>query len=727
MTPRSCPVNDLYNDVFQAIEDDRLVVPRCRRLAEEIRDLLRDIAWGRAGADHLPAISGLVAELQSASIDAPTQKLAADIADCIDGHRETFVSHVDTHNCANGDCVRLVPAPCQMTCPAGIDVPSYVNLIAMGRDDEAIEVIRKDNPFPWVCGLICTRPCEFMCVRGRIDTPISIKFLKGYAAEKALSDRRYTNPPKAPDKGKKVAVIGAGPGGMSAAYYLSLKGYDVRVLEAQPVAGGMMMVGIPRYRLPREVIDREVAMIEELGAEFLFNVRYGVDVDMDQLRKEGFEAFLFTIGAHKAFKLGIPGENDYPQVGDAIDFLRRVALGDRRRPGDHVVVIGGGNVAIDAARTSLRLGADSVTIAYRRSRNEMPADPEEVEQAEEEGIHMAFLTVPCAVVGNGCVEGLECLRAELKKRPDSDRMTPVPVEGSEFVMPVDAVICAIGQQVDVECVGGVCDLEWTRRKTIHTNSVSMETAIPGVFAAGDAVTGPATVVEAIGGGKRAAEAIDRYFAGIPQPQMPPVPVRRRRTPWLEVPATTKMVIKRPEMPLLNIERRRTTFQQVELGYTENMVREEARRCLRCDICLRCGTCVKICRDKMGIDALRMGYLDFDHPGPTDFRVTEERCILCGACAANCPNEAIRIEDRDGERVLSLCGTILNRQPLVTCRDCGKTLGPARYLDFVRQRTAAVSPLPADRNLCEDCARTATAASHADHAPMGKTTVPGGRL
>ncbi|MFH1982650.1 MAG: FAD-dependent oxidoreductase [Pseudomonadota bacterium] len=724
MKKNTCPVNDLYNDVAQTVESGRLAVPRCRRLAEEVRDLLRDIAWGRGGDDHLPAITHLVADLRIEPTDAPSRMLADDVAGRIDTHRETFVSHVATHNCATGDCVRLVPAPCQMTCPAGIDVPSYVNLIAMGRDDEAIAVIRQDNPFPWVCGLICTRPCEFMCVRGRIDTPISIKFLKGYAAEKALSDRRYINPPKAPDKGKSVAVIGAGPAGMSAAYYLALKGYGVRVIEAQPVAGGMMMVGIPRYRLPREVIDREVAMIASLGVEFCFNSRYGVDVDMDRLREEGFEAFLFTIGAHKAFKLGIPGEEDYPQVLDAIDLLRRVALGDRKHPGGHVVVIGGGNVAIDAARTCLRLGSESVTIAYRRTRNEMPADAEEVEQAEEEGIHMAFLTVPIAVTGNGHVEGLRCLRAELVKKEGSDRMAPVPVDGSDFTLPADAVICAIGQQVDMECVGGVCDMAWTRRRTIQTNSVSMETTIPGVFAAGDAVTGPATVVEAIGGGKRAAEAIDRYFAGIPQPQMPPVPVRRRRTRWLEVPATTKMVIKRPEMPLLNIERRRTTFQQVELGYTENMVREEARRCLRCDVCLRCGTCVRICRDKMGIDALRMGYLDFDHPGSTDFRITEERCILCGACAANCPNDAIRIEDRDGERILSLCGTILNRQPLVICRDCGKTLGPARYLDFVRKRTAAVSPVQADRNLCEACARASSAASHADNTPTRVPSVPG---
>ena len=716
MTPTTCPVNAIVNELGGLIQDGRMVIPKGRRLAEEIHALLQDIAWGRAGKDHLPAIVSLLGELAGDDLDDACHRCAAAVEDSLNTYRETFDSHIKTRNCATGECVKLVPAPCQMTCPAGIDVPSYVNLIAMGRDDEAIEVIRKDNPFPWVCGLVCTRPCELMCVRGRIDTPISIKFLKGYAAEKALSDRTYQNPRPQSPNGRKVAVIGAGPAGMSAAYYLALKGYEVRVIEAQPMAGGMMMLGIPRYRLPREVIDREVAMIQDLGVTFQFNTRFGRDVEQEQLQQEGFEAFLFTIGAHNAFKLGIPGENEWPQVIDAIDFLRRVALGDHQSPGRRVIVVGGGNVAIDAARTSLRLGSEAVTIAYRRTRREMPADIEEVEQAEEEGIRMDFLTVPVEVCGDGRVTGLTCLRAELQKREGSERLFPVPVEGSEHTLDADAIICAIGQRVDADCMKDLDAVKWTRRNTIETKRVSMDTAQEGVFAAGDSVTGPATIVEAIGGGKRAAAAIDRYLSGIPQPKVPLVPVRRRRTDWLEVPATTKMVLKRPEMPLLNIERRRTTFQQVELGYNENSVREEARRCLRCDVCLRCGTCVEVCRDKMGIDALQLGYLDFDDPGFTDFRVAEERCILCGACAANCPNDAIRIEDRDGERILSLCGTILNRQPLLMCHDCGATLGPARYLDYVRKRTAAIGRLQDQNDLCDACARQKSAAAHAEHKP-----------
>ncbi|MGD9411695.1 MAG: FAD-dependent oxidoreductase, partial [Desulfobacterales bacterium] len=366
MPETACPVNRTITELKEIVESGQLSHPRSRRIAEDILQLLVDIAWGRAGREHLSALESLIAELGDDPADDPALKSAAFIRETLSKHHEVFDSHIKTHNCATGDCLKLAPAPCQMTCPAGLDIPTYVTLIGMGRDAEAIDVIRKDCPFPWVCGLVCTRPCELMCVRGRIDTSIAIKNLKGFAAERAMSEGTYRNPSKESAKGLKVCVIGAGPAGLSAAYYLALNGYGVSVIEQHPVAGGMLLLGIPRYRLPREVIDREVQMLRELGVEFRFNTRFGSDITLDRLKTDGFDAFFFAIGAHLSFQLNIPGEKDFPQVLEAIDFLRRVAMGERQPPGKKVVVIGGGNVAIDAARTCLRLGCESVLLAYRR-------------------------------------------------------------------------------------------------------------------------------------------------------------------------------------------------------------------------------------------------------------------------------------------------------------------------------------------------------------------------
>ena len=708
--PQGCPVNAAIIETERILGAGILVDSKSRRRTETITKLIQDVAWGQAGPDHLQTIGSLAQKIINEGTDDTSRKIGAYVELMLTEHHEVFASHVKTNNCATGDCVRIAPAPCQMACPAGIDIPTYVTLIGMGRDVEAIEVIRKDNPFPWVCGLVCTRPCEFMCVRGRIDKPVSIKYLKAFAAEKAMLDRRYVTPAKEPDKGQKVCVIGAGPAGMSAAYYLSLKGYGVRVIEALPTAGGMMLLGIPRYRLPCRVIDLEVTMLEELGVEFRFNTKFGKDVTLDSLESEGFAAFFIAIGAHKSFSLKIPGEKDYPQVTQAIDLLRRVAMGDWKIPGDRVVIIGGGNVAIDAARTCLRLGCKEVRIAYRRSHSEMPADVEEVEQAEEEGVKISFLTIPVEILGqNGQVTALRCIRAEMTVQESSSRKIPVPVEGSEYLIETDAVISAIGQQVDQDCLSSLHRLKWTRRNTLFVSKINMKTSVPGVFAAGDAVLGPATVIEAIGGGKRAADAIDRYLSDMPQPRMPPVPVRRGRVDWIEMPARVKMELKRPEMSLLPIERRRKTFQQVEIGYTEKRARQEAARCLRCDICFRCGRCVEICRDKIKVEALKMGYLDFDRPEPTDFTITETRCVLCGACAANCPSGAMRMEDLNGERILSLCGTILNRQELIHCESCGAVMGTAGYLAYIQNKHQPVIQVTDPRTQCYTCARKTMAA------------------
>ncbi|HKK91281.1 MAG TPA: FAD-dependent oxidoreductase, partial [Desulfobacteraceae bacterium] len=463
MSQTTCPVRKTIIYLSEQISSGVLTDPRERRIAEQLLVLIEEIAEGAAGGDHLSAIDALVKEYFDVPGDVQNPQAGSFVSDILDNHREVFENHIASHNCPSHDCGKLAPSPCQMACPAGIDVPTYLSLIARGEDARAIEVIRHDNPLPWVCGLVCNRPCEMMCVRARIDTPISIKFLKAFAAERAMSERAYKNPEKKACNNRKVCVVGAGPGGISAAYYLALMGYRVRVIEALPVSGGMLMVGIPRYRLPREVIDREVAMIEDLGVEFSFNTRFGRDVTLEGLQKDGYEAFFIAIGAHKSWNLGIPGEDSFSGVLDAVEFLKDVALGDHHSPGDHVAVIGGGNVAIDAARTSLRLGAKRVTIVYRRSRSQMPADIEEVEQAEEEGVEFAFLTIPREITGeDGRTTSLACIKAELITKEGSDRPSPVPILGKEFDLKADAVISAIGQYVDDQGMEGFDRVNWSR-------------------------------------------------------------------------------------------------------------------------------------------------------------------------------------------------------------------------------------------------------------------------
>ncbi|WP_244085555.1 FAD-dependent oxidoreductase [Desulforhabdus sp. TSK] len=599
-----------------------------------------------------------------------------------------------------------LPAPCHMACPAGIDIPSYLGLTAQGRYEEALEVIREDNPFAWVCGLICPHPCEKACVRAHLDQAVNIRYLKAFVARWAAEHAGYPSPVLPPPDGPRVAVVGSGPAGLSAAHYLALKGYRVTIFESLPVAGGLLMTGIPEYRLPRHIVRQEIQAVENLGVEIRTGVTVGKDVSFEELRARGYKAFFLGIGAHQGYRLEIAGEDDFPQVYDAISFLRAVNLGKREKPAENVVVIGGGNSAMDAARTCIRLGCKNVHIAYRRAREQMPASPHEVQEAMEEGVQFHFLVMPVQIGGeNGQLSYLECLRTELGKPDASGRRRPVPVADSNFRIEVGAVIAAIGQQPDFRAFSYKIPFEITPRNNIVTEPFNTRTTVEDIFAGGDAVTGPATVVEAIAAGKQAALDIHHYLSRGEGPSPIFRSMRRRKVPFTPIPALEKISQKRIPVPLQDAEERKGNFDIVETGYDAEEAQREALRCLRCDMCIRCGACERVCRDAMQIHALDFKQISATERILNDYARPSEKCITCGACAIECPTGAIEYIEAPDHRELRLCGTVLNHMEAPKCQKCGEPFVPARYLQFVTSRSDAVTGKRVLRRLCPKCART----------------------
>ena len=403
-------------------------------------------------------------------------------------------------------------APCVIACPAGINVQGYVQLIGQGKYKEAIQLIMERLPLPGVLGRVCPHPCEAQCRRLEVDEAIAIRDLKRFAADQVNFEKLPL--PEIEERPEKVAVVGSGPAGLTVAYYLRLKGYQVTIFEALPAVGGMLRVGIPDYRLPPETLDREINHILRLGIETQTGKRLGNDFTLGDLETQGFKAVFLGIGAHNSIKTNIPGEDEFEGVLDAVAFLRETNLGDPKQPGKRVVIIGGGNVAIDSVRTALRLGCEDVTVVYRRSREEMPAYAEEIEGALAEDVKIHYLTAPVGVLGsNGKVTGLQCIKTELGAPDATGRRRPLPIEGSEFVIDCDAIIPAIGQRPNVDCVSDAEGLKVSGWNTLEVNPQTMQTGIPHVFAAGDGVTGPATVIEAVAAGHKAVESMHRFLNG----------------------------------------------------------------------------------------------------------------------------------------------------------------------------------------------------------------------
>jgi len=493
-----------------------------------------------------------------------------------------YIEHIRDKHCRAGVCAALVYAPCSSACPANVDIPGYVSLVAEKRYAEALRLHRERNPFAAICSRVCFHTCEDKCRRSTVDAPVSIRGIKRFMVDQEVTIQLPEVRENEQNAKRKIAIIGAGPSGLSCAYFLARLGYRPKIFEAEPRPGGMLVQAIPAYRLPREIVAREVRMVEHMGVEILTGMALGENLTLKSLRAEGYESVFLGVGAPAGVGLGMPGA-DAEGITDALSFLRIYNLRGSVPVGKNVIVIGGGNSAIDAARTALRLGAEKVTVVYRRSREAMPAYEEEIEEAEHEGVELKLLTAPIEIVLEGkCVAGIKCVPMRLGEFDRSGRRRPEE-GGDAFVIPADHVLVAIGQTLDLQKICNSVQLESRNQTFIHVNPVTGQTSEKWIFSGGDAVTGPSSVVEAVAAGERAAVGIDGYLTG------------QNHAFWREAhevdtafdPDAEPSDAPREKLNLIPVERRRNNFAEVEQPWCEAMAVRQAQRCLRCDYGKRC--------------------------------------------------------------------------------------------------------------------------------------------
>lgn len=583
---------------------------------------------------------------------------------------------------------RVKASPCKVACPAGIEVKGYNTLIAAHKYREALKLIRRNNPLPAICGRVCFHPCEDKCVRVEVDESVAINDLKRFVADysDASSPFRIERTRK-----EKVAIVGSGPAGLSAAYYLIKMGYDVTIFEKLPLPGGMLVAGIPAYRLPREIIEDEINYIKALGVEIKTGITVGRDITLNGLKKQGYKAIFLAIGAHRGLKLRIKGEDEFEGLIEAITFLRGVNLEGRGKPGNRVLVIGGGNSATDTARSSLRLGSREVNIIYRRSRNEMPADPKEIEEAEREGVRIRYLTQPVRVLGKkGRVIGVECLSCRLGSPDRSGRKRPIPIKGSEFTVEADCIIAAIGQGPDLSFLPRGHGFELSEWNLFVIDPETMQTNRPGIFTGGDAVTGPSSVIEAIAAGHQAARSIYCYL--MYKGSREKVYFKKDETGSRESELVVEGIEreKRQQPPSLSLKKRLGSFAEVMGGFSVKKAVMEAGRCIQCGPCTECYQCVEVCekrhvvlsilgsnRESMLLRFKRTTSELLPESGAAEgeidripvrieritSRVEGAFCRGCGRCEEVCEYSAVRLEDKgNGIQVSSIDENV--------CKGCG---------------------------------------------------------
>ncbi|MGA1845149.1 MAG: FAD-dependent oxidoreductase [bacterium] len=588
------PVVDMMRAYVEKVQEESCgYCTPCRIGTKIVADRLRDIANGLGREEDLATIRRLAAVTRDASMCELGHTSMTALLKLMELMPEAFEQPVrERRPVKRGVYHAMVTAPCIEECPAHLDIPSYIDAIRSGNYFESLAIIALRNPLPGICGRVCVRPCEFACRRGELDEPVSIKYLKRFVKDQVYS---YATARSKPAKEipvtstKRVAVIGAGPCGLTASFYLRQKGYAVEVLEALNEPGGMSAIGIPDYRLPREVIAGEVRRMEEIGVRFTYGVRIGRDKTLEQLRDE-YDAVLISIGAHGSRRIGMAGEEKEPAgYMPGIEFLKDLntlhPTGEFTPPeGSHVAVIGGGNVAMDCARSAKRLGYPKVSILYRRTEQEMPADEEEIRDARHEGIEFHFLTHPKRIeTKEGKVTGLICVRMELGEPDASGRRKPVQIEGSDFLLPCDIVIPAIGQETDFSLFSKDSPIERTKWGTVVTDEETMMTAQDGVFAAGDCVSGPKALIDAMAQGLYVAHCIAQYLRG----ERMTMPEHERMFRLLKAMNLPKSPVNRvgrkprSQIEARPVEERIADFDEIECGYSPEEAIREAERCLRC--------------------------------------------------------------------------------------------------------------------------------------------------
>lgn len=557
--------------------------PPCRLGTRQMRDILQDITEGRGQPEDIDLLLQLGRGIGQSALCGLGQTAPNPVLTTLRYFREEYEAHIHKKRCPAVVCKEIISSPCQHVCPIETQAPVYIGLLADGRFQEAFAAIIQDNPLPSVCARVCHHPCESSCQAGRWGDPIAVRSLKRAATDHATQSGLYPGPQQPPSDGPPVAIIGSGPAGLMAAYGLARKGYRVTVFEALPVAGGALAVSIPEYRLPKDRLNLDIENIRRAGVEIRTNTRVGKDISFRDLLAD-YQAVFIATGAHKSRKLGIANE-DASGVMDAMEFLKKVNLREPVRLGKQVGVVGGGNSAVDAARVAARLEPKAeVRVLYRRTRAEMPAFSDEIEALIEEGIRVDFLTAPQRLLTeDGKLTGVECVRMELGPPDASGRPRPVPVPGSEFVVPLESLIVAVGEEPHADFLPQMPEVSVTQAGAVVVSEQSLATQRQGVFAGGDVVTGPATVLDAMGAGKRAAEMIDKHLRGQPLQHEHVLTRPSVYVPPVDVSEEELDQSRRPESRCLPVAERVNGFAEVDLGHSHQTAVREARRCLRCDL------------------------------------------------------------------------------------------------------------------------------------------------